>query len=68
MSTNEQYCAYIAKDKLLPYLERELEVGNDNNVRHSVNDVWLEIGYNKAMKRVKEMVEGGFFDWNRGSE
>jgi hypothetical protein len=56
MSTNEQYCAYIAKDKMVPWLEEMRDgfgIGSDEKM---------------IVEYILSKIEEGIFDWQRGSE
>ena len=53
---NAHMCAYIAKDKILPYLiqlQEGLTIDSPD---------WVVVGF------IIHQIEKGFFDWQQGSE
>jgi hypothetical protein len=64
MSTNEQYCGYIAKDKILPWLEERVKEYSKKNLTNG----GMDAGYIIAIMTIKSQIEEGLFDWQRGSE
>jgi hypothetical protein len=54
MSTNEQYCAYIAKDKIMDSLRMKMRL--------------CSVEEQRAYQNVIDWIELGLYDWQRGSE
>lgn len=67
MSQNEQYCAYIAKDKILPHLRLTI-MSINKAIDNPLTDRAYFEGKRSAYQEVEELIEAGLYDWQRGSE
>lgn len=67
MSTNEQYPKFIDKDKILKWIDEELDKPladkNGEPIRYFMQDA-----RQMALYEVKQFILQGFWDFQRGSE